>query len=263
MPPTLLFRTDAESQAELPAARRHWHVEHDRTRCQNQLVIGRYCVLPFYDALEQELTAQHCRLINTYAQHRWIADFEYYSAFRDITPESWSQDEFPSASDGPFILKGRSSSFKHQWAELMFAADKSQAAQKAELLQQRQAITQQGLLFRRFVPLETLEHTSSGLPIANEWRFFFLGAHLIAHGFYWARLTDKRPPQIDSIGMSFAQSCAQRVGNHATFFVVDIARTAQGQWILIELNDAQTSGLAAIDPDNFYQRLRTACDTLG
>ncbi len=90
MGPVLLFRRDDDSEAELEAARRHWPVEHDRTNCRDRLVVGRYSVLPFYDALEQELAGRGCRLVNSHAQHRWIANFEYYPAFRDVTPESWS-----------------------------------------------------------------------------------------------------------------------------------------------------------------------------
>jgi hypothetical protein len=263
MRPVLLFRTDRDSETELEAARRHWPVELDRGRCRDQLVVGRYSVLPFYEALEEDLAGRGCRLVNTYAQHRWIANFEYYAAFRDVTPESWSEDEFASAPDGPFVLKGRSSSFKHHWSDLMFARDKADALRKADVLRQRQVIAQQGLLFRRFVPLETFEHTASGLPVSNEWRFFFLGERLIGYGYYWARLARTQPPAISADGVAFARSCAARVAGAARFFVVDVARTAAGAWVLIELNDAQTSGLAAIDPDEFYRELWAACDVGG
>jgi hypothetical protein len=254
----LLFRVDRDSEAEYEAARRHWAVETDRTRCRDQLVIGRYSVLPFYDALEQDLADRGCRLVNSHVQHRWIADFQYYGAFKDVTPESWPEAEFGSAPEGPFVLKGRTSSFKHHWAELMFARDKAEAAAKAEVLRQRQVIAQQGLLFRRYVPLEAFGRTDSGLPISNEWRFFFVGRRLIASGYYWARLAAGGPPP-DPAAEAFARACADRVGDRAVFFVADVARTVDGRWVLIELNDGQTSGLAAIDPDEFYRELLAAC----
>src|SRR5690348_12939956 len=123
MEPVLLFRFDADSEAEIEPARRHWRVLSDRTMCRDQLVIGRYSVLPFYEALEQDLSERGCRLVNSHAQHRWIADFEYYTLFRDLTPESWLEPEFAGAADeGPFVLKGRANSLKHEWSELMFAA---------------------------------------------------------------------------------------------------------------------------------------------
>lgn len=259
MGPVLLFRVDTDSEAELEAARPYWTVEHDRARCRDQFVVGRYSVLPYYDALEDDLLEQGCRLVNTHAQHRWIANFDYYAVFRDVTPESWSEDEFSSAPEGAFVLKGRSSSFKHHWSELMFAVDKADALPKAAVLRERQVIAQQGLLFRRFVPLQAFGRTESGLPISNEWRFFFVRERLIAYGFYWARLAPTVSPAMDAVGIAFARQCAVRVAGHAVFFVVDIARTVDGQWILIELNDGQTSGLAAIDADRFYRDLLAAC----
>jgi len=259
MQPVLLFRVDRDSESELEAARRNWPVEHDRAACREQLVVGRYSVLPFYEALEQDLSQRGCRLINTHAQHCWIANFEYYALFRDVTPDSWSEAEFNAAPDGAFVLKGRTNSFKHRWSELMFASSKEEALDKAAVLRERQVIAQQGLIFRRFVPLETFGHTSSGLPIANEWRFFFVGTRLISHGYYWTRFAPDAKPVLDPAGLALAHECAARAANHATFFVVDLARTAAGTWILIELNDGQTSGLAAIDADEFYRELRSAC----
>lgn len=259
MEPVLLFRVDADSEPELEAARRHWPIEHDRARCWDRLVVGRYSVLPFYDALEQDLSDRGCRLVNRYAQHQWIANFDYYPTFRDVTPESWSEEEFAAAPDGPFVLKGRSSSFKHHWSELMFAEDKAEAVRKAAVLRERQVIAQQGLLFRRFVPLEAFGHTPSGLPISNEWRFFFVRERLIGYGYYWARLAPAGRPAIDAAGVAFARDCAARVADSAVFFVVDIARTTDGRWLLIELNDGQTSGLMGLDADEFYRQLRAAC----
>ncbi|MGF1583352.1 MAG: ATP-grasp domain-containing protein [Gemmataceae bacterium] len=259
MQPVLLFRADHENQAELEAARRLWSVEEDRMRCQNQLVVGRYSVLPFYDALEQDLAERRCRLINTHTQHRWIADFDYYPTFQDVTPESWSEEEFSSAPEGLFVLKGRCNSFKHRWTELMFANDKADAFRKAAMLHEQQLISQQGLVFRRFVPLETYEHTSSGLPITNEWRFFFVGDLLVGYGYYWNTMARIATPSMDNAGIEFAYSCASRVAGKAAFFAVDIARTVSGLWSLIELNDGQSSGLGAIDPDEFYRELKSAC----
>lgn len=39
------------------------------------------------------------------------------------------------------------------------------------------------------------------------------------------------------------------------FLVVDVAQTAQGQWIVIECNDGQESGYAAIPPLSLWQRI--------
>ena len=263
MSPALLFRPDADTQPELAAARRHWPVETDRRACTNRLIVGRYSVLPFYADLEADLASRGCRLVNTFAQHQWLADFRYYDAVRDLTFESWDDAELDAAPDGPFVLKGRCSSFKHKWSELMFARDKSDALTKATRLRAEPVIAQQGLLFRRYEPLEAFGTTPSGLPLANEWRYVFVGETLIARGFYWARLAPDARPDPDPAADELARECARRVAGRATFFVADVARTVAGTWKLVELNDGQTSGLMAIDADGFYRALREVVGRLG
>jgi len=46
------------------------------------------------------------------------------------------------------------------------------------------------------------------------------------------------------------------VSPHVNFYVLDIAQTAFGNWILIEINDGQMSGLSENDPDRLYYNLR-------
>jgi hypothetical protein len=57
------------------------------------LVIGRYSVLPFYREVEADLAVNGCKLINSFAQHCWIANFEYYRHFKDVTPETWDDSQ--------------------------------------------------------------------------------------------------------------------------------------------------------------------------
>lgn len=45
------------------------------------------------------------------------------------------------------------------------------------------------------------------------------------------------------------------VSQNTNFYVVDIAETKFGEWIVIELNDGQMSGLSDIDAAWFYNAL--------
>ncbi|WP_241567078.1 ATP-grasp domain-containing protein [Hahella sp. KA22] len=47
-------------------------------------------------------------------------------------------------------------------------------------------------------------------------------------------------------GLQLAQAAAGRL--KVPFLVIDIAKTRQGHWIIIECNDAQESGYATIPP---------------
>jgi len=69
-----------------------------------------------------------------------------------------------------------------------------------------------------------------------------------------ARLTGKVPDPSD-VPTAFLQEAIRRIGNKVNFYTLDVAQTASGEWIVIELNDGSMAGLSCIEPDVFYQSL--------
>ncbi len=259
MTPTILFRKTYNEQEEFDAACKHMRVVESRCECRDALVIGRYSVLPFYHELERDLKHHGSRLINSYEEHRWIADFQYYDVLKDYTFETWDERSFPfSKYPGPFVVKGRTNSKKHQWGSHMYAQDRTAAIEVASLLYQDPLIGQQGLLYRKYEPLVCFERGLNELPFTNEWRCFFLGDTLLAHGYYWSE-ADVVDRVIAPEGLEFVRQVASLVKDHVSFFVLDIAEKESGGWILVEVNDAQMSGLSMIEPDVLYSNLARAC----
>lgn len=75
MEPVILFREDRDNVRELNAAHQFFTVHKIRSTIPNdKLVIGRYSVLPYYKELVEDLDVSGSELINTYTQHRYIAD---------------------------------------------------------------------------------------------------------------------------------------------------------------------------------------------
>ncbi len=264
MKTTILFRSDGspEFEEEARIASEYFPVERQRSKVpQGECVIGRYSVLPFYRELEEDLFATGSWLINSHAQHQWIANFDWYESLREFTPRTWREHDFHMAPEGPYVVKGATNSRKYSWNTHMFAADKSAALEVASRLASDSMIGEQGLVYRQYVPLETFEVGINGLPFTNEWRCFFLGSKLVAAGYYWSSADDsiiqqnKTPPP-DML--AFAKRAAFVACHHANFFVLDIARTESGEWILIEVNDGQMSGLSEIPPRELYRGL--ACE---
>jgi len=56
------------------------------------------------------------------------------------------------------------------------------------------------------------------------------------------------------------QEVIDKVSSFVRFFVIDVARTAEGKWIVVELNDGQQSGLSAIKPDDLYKNLKDSLE---
>ena len=257
MDPILLFRREVVSKYERKFAKKHLRVEESRVLCRGAIVVGRYSILPFYDELDRDLNLIGSRLINTPDEHRWITSFDYYSAVREFTPRTWDDDNIHTCDHpGPFVVKGKMSSKKHRWKSLMFADSKRRALALADELKEDSEIREQGVVYREYVPLRTYEIGPHELPQTNEWRFFFLGDKLLGHGYYWSLSDCARNATLAPAGIQLAQSVARRVSQHATFYTLDVAETADGRWLLIEINDGQMAGPCEVDLDTLYGNLK-------
>lgn len=263
MKPVILFRKDIHSEKEMAIASKYFEVIESRVLCGGSYVIGRYSVLPFYQELENDLELNGCRLTNSYVQHKYIADFHWYSDMRAVTPTTWFDDTFSMSTEtGPFVIKGKTNSRKHQWNTLMYAETRRDASLIAAELSNDPHIGTQGIVYRKYIPLRTFEIGINGLPFTNEWRFFFFRKTLLTYGYYWTTLDDRSAPEMTVEGIQFAQKCADCVSHKCEFFVLDIAERAEGGWILIEVNDGQMSGLSECNPDILYATLQEATRNL-
>lgn len=259
MQPVLLVRSQYLSRYERQFAVQHFSLRESRVHCADSFVVGRYSVLPFYEELEVDLAHLGSRLVNSCLQHRWVSSFAYYDTVEEFTPRSWSEEAFLHCRHpGPFVVKGRMSSKKWKWKSQMFAANKHAAIRLAERLKEDGEIREQGVVFREYIPLKQLEEGPHGLPITNEWRFFYLGTQRLSYGYYWGIGDSLAKATISPAAVELADAIASRVAEHTNFFVLDLAETAEGRWILIEINDGQTATPGEHDLDELYRNLSRA-----
>lgn len=108
---------------------------------------------------------------------------------------------------------------------------------------------QGGLVLREFLQLESVgAHARSGMPLAREWRVFWLDGAPILVAPYWPEVNGERPP-IEA----FAEA-ASRV--RSRFFTMDLAKRASGEWVIVELGDGQVAGLPdGADPAVFHRAI--------
>jgi hypothetical protein len=249
----VLFR-NLDNNDELEIAKQYFPVVSHRSDCKNCLVIPRYSALPFYEELEYDLKSQNCYMMNTYKQHRWIANFEYYRELESFTTETYDDYTFHAAPEGQYVVKGKTNSHKFLWDKKMFAPTKKDAIRIGSELMEDTYLSQQGLIYRKYEPLETFEIGLNGLPFTNEYRFFFLGINLLSCGYYWS-IAEKTDYEVPKEAINLARTIAIKVSKSVNFFVLDIAKTVDGRWILIEINDGQQSGLSENDPHRLYGKL--------
>jgi hypothetical protein len=259
----ILFREDHDTKEEAIIAASYFAVEGNRVKVPlNSFVVGRYSVLPFYKELDRDLIDRQSRLVNSYSEHCWIADLQqWYPYFEDLTPKTWFSLQEAMADDGPFVLKGATNSKKFEWDTHMYAADKSKLAGVYSRLNDDSLVGSQAICIRKYVPLKNFGTAIRGLPITNEHRTFFLDGKVMASGYYWSSHTDLIPAEFDKPPKEFLEEIGSRL--RARFVVADVAQTESGDWILIELNDGQMSGLSEVDPHELYSNLAKALDSKG
>lgn len=264
MHPVIYFRGSLAEQGERDAAERHFQVIDQRTlisAANHDVVIPRYSALPYYEELEADVKAMGADLLNTYKEHRYVANISsWYADLEDVTPRTWFHlDQIPEK--GPFVLKGETNSKKFSWNTHMFAGDRRAAVQVYANLAADSMIGVQDICIREYVPLRKLDEAPQGLPISEEYRFFVLDGKVLTGAFYWGNYREDLIergifPNVADVPDDFIQKIIDVVSPNIRFFVFDVARTESGDWILIELNDGQQSGLSMNDPDVLYYRMR-------
>lgn len=254
MKPVILFRKDLQNEEELEICKKHFEVYQYRHEIPyNRLVVPRYSALPFYNELEKDVEAKDSILVNSLRQHLWIANFEYYEVLKDYTFKTWF-DMRDLPEDMAFVVKGVTNSRKSQWNTKMYAPNKDAAIEIYFELCQDGLIGDQGIIFREYEKLETFEIGINGLPFSNEWRFFFYKNDLISYGYYWG-IAENILTEIDPAGIKFAQKVANVCKDYCNFYVLDVAKKENGEWVLVEVNDGSMSGLSCNDANFFYERL--------
>jgi hypothetical protein len=261
MTPVILYRKGMDPEAdqtEIDIAKQFFKVIHQRTEVEpNDLVIGRYSVLPFYKELEQDIINKGGKLVNTFRQHQFIADMaEWCEVLGHLTPKLYPRIQ-DCPETGPFVLKGQTNSKKFLWDTHMFAKTRHEASIVAGRLQEDSLLADQTIYARDYVPLVELAKGFNGLPITEEYRFFVYNGHVLSGGFYWASHAADLPeiPKASNVPMNWLQKAIDAIGDRAMAYAIDVAHKQDGGWTVIELNDLQQSGLSLNDPDVLYSQL--------
>lgn len=246
---------------ELQAIERNFVTYKSRMLAKGgDLIIGRYSVLPYYKELEADLRSAGAVLINTYQQHRYVADLQNYTHdLGDLTFPTWSFRDIQSLPDDmPVILKGETNSKKDLWNTHMFANNKKEAIEVYLRLQEDSLLAEQNIYVRKYIPLKKLAEGIGGQPITMEFRFFVLYGKVVSGGYYWSSHVDEleKVPSASMVPTEFLQKAIDKVRYNVNFFVIDVAQTESGDWLVVELNDGQMSGLSENDPEVLYKNLK-------
>jgi hypothetical protein len=259
--PKVLFRVggfEDQTDRELASAAKYLDVSEDLDAIEpGDLVLGRFSLLPFYGDIEAELERRGAKLLLSHDDYDYISDMRrWYADLADLTPETCFDIEELNF-DGPYFVKGITNSLKHRGWKNVYAENRAELEVILEDMKHDPLLSEQPYAIRKFVPLHEYTTLADGTPIAEEYRCFVLDGELMAAGFYWSDHLAKfnEQPNIDNIPKEFLDTVLKRI--ELPFYVVDIAITAEGKPIIVELNDPGMSGLAGVSADELYRNIAT------
>ncbi len=224
--------------------------------------IGRFGAATNYDELYAELAAEGILLIHSPAQHQLASELpQWYPLLAGLTPQSLWFAEPPSFTEIerqlglPLFLKGSRQTSRHRAVTSIIrsAADYDRAI---EIYRQDPILQWQDLVCREFIPLRPVPSPPSDkIPASFEFRSFWWHGKCVGAGQYWSTNYDWDREE-ERAALAISQTAALRL--NLPFVVIDVAQNIDRHWIVIECNDAQESGYAAVSPFGMWQNIIAA-----
>lgn len=222
-------------------------------------VIGRFGAIDDYESVFSSLAAVGIRLVNDVPQHVRAASIcGWEPVLRGLTPETLVSDNLPAVEEisqrfgWPVFIKGDRQTSLHR-GDLSIARGPEDYARIRAAWATDRILNWQKAAIRRFVPLRRVGDTPGGIQASFEFRVFCWHGTVVGYGPYWASHAYQATRVDGEAICALASRAAQLVD--VPFLVVDIAQTAEGEWIVIECNDGQESSYGGNVPLSLWQRL--------
>lgn len=225
---------------------------------RGSLVIPRFRAIPFGEELQREVELHGSQLINSYEQHRNIADiFSWAHELEGLTAPVYGVESIPELPEGAYFLKGETNSRKNDWFQSAYAPTKKRLLEVLGNLQADSYIQGQRIAIRPFQDFRQLGTQVDGRPYFNERRAFILDGELLSEAFYWSGyLADGGvAPEPDAEYWATLAEAIARTSHLSRFYVIDLAEHSSGGWQVVELNDGPMSGLSENDTEAVFGEL--------
>jgi len=221
--------------------------------------VARVGAIENYADFYRECLEREVRLVNSPKQQLLTSRLpEWYPLLEGKTPRSRWYGSFPSGEEveaefaWPVFLKGARQTSRHGSLSIV---DGPKAFSDALAAYQADPILHwQELVVREFVPLRPVGQAIAGkLPPSFEFRTFWWFGTLVGAGAYWGGWDYRWSDTEKAAALRLGAWAARQVG--CPFMVIDLALTANGDWIVIECNDVMESGYASVSPLGLWQSI--------
>jgi len=224
-------------------------------------VILRIGAIEEYESLSDALVEFGLCLINSVKQHEMASLLpNWYPRIKEFTARSVWYETLPTAETilaeftFPVFLKGERQTNRHSQS-MSIANNLADLENILHYWKQDKVLGWQRLICRDFIKLEKIaERVGDKIQPSKEFRIFLWKNIAVGIGHYWT--------EFDKIELTINErlhiiKLAEEVSKivDVPFLVVDIAKKADGDWIVIELNDGQESGYAGVNRLQLWQKI--------
>lgn len=232
-------------------------------------IILRVGAIADYKLLEKEVRNMGLRLAMTFEEHQRASELSYwYPIISEYTPFSKVYKEFPDIEEVlkefsfPIFVKGNRQTNKHN-KKLCIIENEDMFKELEKHWKVDSILHWQDIVVREYVNLQKVDELTfpDMVPFSYEFRMFFWKNKLVAYGPYWTLGAEYI---LDAYDKNEAFSLATKVAEiiNVPFLAVDIAKTNQGEWVVIEINDAQESGYVGVDRNELWRNIVDLEDSL-
>lgn len=237
----------------------HFACDHPYEISREELCVLRIGAIADYCAEFNDKLQMGLRLVNTPEQHALASELEnWYPIIKDLTPHTKIFEVLPSADEieadfqWPIFLKGSRQTSKHN-PDLSVIQSRDHYEAAANLYRSDPILHWQKPVVRDFVQLMKVNGTVPGkVQPSIEYRSFWWNGVCVGWGRYWYQVPPYECNDVE-VGLALAKQAAGLL--QVPFIVIDLAKTADGRWILIECNDAQESGYVGITPQVLWRNV--------
>ncbi len=212
-----------------------------------------------YAGIENMLEQMGMKLLVNEAEHLRCSTIEgWYPALKEKTPFTKMYDVLPPVEEilkdfsFPIFIKGNRQTNRHKKSQCIIEDKEAYERLRTEW-DCDSILSWQRVAVRDYVPLKAIDSTSypDMVPISYEFRFFYFEGKCMAYGPYWYMgnrysLDERDLAEV----LKLTDWAAEKLA--VTFPSIDIAKTASGEWIIIEVNDAQESGFVGVNPISLW-----------
>lgn len=189
---------------------------------------------------------------------------KWYPLIKRKTPFTIVYEKLPSLEEllrdftFPVFIKGNRQTSHHSKSKCII-----ESPEQYELLRRTWEndliLSWQKPVIREYIPLQVIDSDSfpNMVPISMEFRFFYFEGEFMAYGPYWTLGSHYSMPEdeLEEV-LLLTKWAANQVD--APFVAIDVAMTAEGDWIIIEVNDGQESGFAGVNPIVLWKNIVVA-----